>query len=564
MTVPEGLEGVVSPPDNLQQVLQEATAGDYEILGELGRGGMAAVFLAKDVSLARKVAIKTMLTELTARHDMVARFKREAQMAAQLSHPHIVQIHSVKQTKNIVYFVMKFIEGRDLVSIIGEQGAMDLDMTRLILQQAASALSFAHHRGVVHRDVKPANIMIDENGWAVMTDFGIAKIDDGSQLTATGAAVGTPHYMAPEQFHNKALTGAADQYALGIVAYEMLTGKKAFDGATLAEIITKHLFSPPPNLKVERPDLPENISETITRMLAKEPADRFADLDSAIAALGPPEPARVDATRGRLMSIARKQMERKPRLSVPMSPIPATRPSAPTSLIPESERTPLPSSSAPTPRVTPAIPAPTPRAATVAEFEPRKRKSALPWVVAATVLIVLAVPGYIFGKRFMDERARPENNASMKRGIQLWQQRRPADAASEFTIAAAELPKSALPHIYLSRLARERGDLPRATQEAVTAARLEPNNALALREMGAVFLARGDNVRARNFFLRSLRVNPSDRQAMGWLSCALMRAGDVQQAQRWSSRAGSGPWNACRPGAPAVVDTSALTVPPEP
>ncbi|MGH7678996.1 MAG: serine/threonine-protein kinase, partial [Gemmatimonadaceae bacterium] len=195
--------------DTLLPQLTEATAGEYQILGELGRGGMAAVYLARDVSLNRKVAIKTMLPELTARHDMVARFKREAQMAAGLSHPHIVQIHTVKQTEKLVYFVMKFIEGRDLVSIMAEHGRLDLNMTRLILQQAASALSFAHHRGVVHRDIKPANIMIDENGWAVVTDFGIAKIEDGSNLTATGTTVGTPHYMAPEQFHNKALTAAA-------------------------------------------------------------------------------------------------------------------------------------------------------------------------------------------------------------------------------------------------------------------------------------------------------------------------------------------------------------------
>src|SRR3954471_12329091 len=228
MSVTEGQNPVslnpdssVNDPDNLLPLIQEATAGDYEILGELGRGGMAAVYLANDVSLNRKVAIKTMLPELVSRHSMVARFKREAQMAAGLSHPHIVQIHSVKQTPKLVYFVMKFIEGRGLESIIEQQGALDLDMTRLILQQAASALSFAHHRGVVHRDVKPANIMIDENGWAVMTDFGIAKIDDGHNLTAAGTAVGTPHYMAPEQFHNEPLTPAADQYALGIVAYEM-------------------------------------------------------------------------------------------------------------------------------------------------------------------------------------------------------------------------------------------------------------------------------------------------------------------------------------------------------
>src|SRR6267142_741348 len=156
---------------------------------------------------------------------------------------------------------MKFIEGRGLDSIIGEHGALDVDMTRLILQQAASALTFAHHRGIIHRDVKPANIMIDENGWAVMTDFGIAKIDDGNNLTATGQAVGTPHYMAPEQFHNKPLSPAADQYSLGIVIYEMLTGKKPFDGSTLAEIITQHLFKEPPDIRVDRPDLPASVSD---------------------------------------------------------------------------------------------------------------------------------------------------------------------------------------------------------------------------------------------------------------------------------------------------------------
>jgi serine/threonine-protein kinase len=280
------------------------------------------------------VAIKTMLPELIGRQQMVQRFKREAQMAAGLSHPHIVQIHSVRQTNRIVYFVMKFIEGRGLDSIIGEHGALDVDMTRLILQQAASALTFAHHRGVIHRDVKPANIMIDENGWAVMTDFGIAKLDDGQNLTATGTAVGTPHYMAPEQFHNKPVTAAADQYSLGVVAYEMLTGKKPFDGASLAEIITAHLFTTPPDIDLTRADLPAGMSDTIERMLAKEPDARFPDLESAIAAFGPPDPAQVDVARGKLMSYARSSTERKPRLSVPMSPLPATRPSAPTTLVP--------------------------------------------------------------------------------------------------------------------------------------------------------------------------------------------------------------------------------------
>ena len=215
---PGGSEEVVdNGPDTVLPLLMEATAGEYEILGELGRGGMAIVYIASDLSLNRRVAIKTMLPELIGKATMVQRFKREAQMAAGLSHPHIVQIHSVKETKKIVYFVMKYIEGRSLGSIIEERGALDLDMARLIIQQSGSALSFAHHRGIVHRDVKPANIMIDENGWAVMTDFGIAKMGEstqGNQLTATGTTLGTPHYMAPEQFNDVPATGASDQLPL--------------------------------------------------------------------------------------------------------------------------------------------------------------------------------------------------------------------------------------------------------------------------------------------------------------------------------------------------------------
>jgi len=518
---------VANEPDTLLPQLTEATAGDYEILGELGRGGMAAVYLARDVSLNRKVAIKTMLPELTARHDMVARFKREAQMAAGLGHPHIVQIFSVKQTKSMVYFVMKFIEGRGLESIIDSHGALDLEMTRLILQQAASALSFAHHRGVVHRDVKPANIMIDENGWAVMTDFGIAKVDDGANLTATGTSVGTPHYMAPEQFHNQPLTAAADQYALGIVAYEMLTGKKPFDGTTLAEIITKHLFNPPPDISVDRPDLPETVSNAISRMLAKEPVGRFPDLDAAIAAFGPPNPAEVDAARGRLVAIARKATERKPRLSVPMSPIPsASRPSVPTTVIP----TPVPK---------PAVAAPP----TVIEAKPQKRRSVMPFIVAAMLLVSVAV--YFGVRRVMAARTGPEGNASLLRGIQMWQQGKGEIAELDFAKAAREMPRSALPHIYLSRLARERGDLNGARAEAAQAARLEPNNAIALREMGSVLLARGDLEGSRRFFVRSLRANPGDKTAMGWLACSLHRLGDSQQSARWSARAGPGAWSAC-------------------
>ncbi|HEX7939891.1 MAG TPA: serine/threonine-protein kinase, partial [Gemmatimonadaceae bacterium] len=336
-------------PDTVLPILQDATAGEYQILGELGRGGMAVVYLASDLSLNRKVAIKTMLPELVSRASMVQRFKREAQMAAGLSHPHIVQIHSVKETKRIVYFVMKYIEGRSLGSIIEERGALDLDMARLIIQQSGSALSFAHHRGVVHRDVKPANIMIDENGWAVMTDFGIAKSQESSQLTATGTTIGTPHYMAPEQFADKPATGASDQYALGVVAYEALSGKKPFDGKTFAEVITQHLFKEPPDVRTARPDLPEATANALVRMLAKEPSERFPDLDAAVAALGQPAQQSVDVVRAQLTAMARSGEQKKLRLSVPMSPIPMTRPSVKTTLVHTGEDVkPAAASSAPT------------------------------------------------------------------------------------------------------------------------------------------------------------------------------------------------------------------------
>jgi serine/threonine protein kinase len=311
--------------DTLAQLLTKATLGDYDIYGELGRGGMAAVYLGLDLALNRKVAIKTMLPELVSREGMVERFKREAQTAAALSHPHIIQIFSVKQTKDLVYFVMKFIEGRSLESVINEKSQLSADMSRMVLSQVASALAYAHRKHVVHRDIKPANIMIDEDGWAIVTDFGIAKVQEAQNLTATGTAIGTPHYMSPEQFHNKAITGQSDQYSLGIVAYEMLVGKKPFDGATYAEIITQHLFEAPPDIRVARPDVPESIASTIKRMLSKDPAERFPDLDAVAHELGVPQKTDGVAVRTEMITLAKNGPQKKVRMSVPISPIPASK-----------------------------------------------------------------------------------------------------------------------------------------------------------------------------------------------------------------------------------------------
>jgi serine/threonine protein kinase len=312
--------------DTLGAMLSEATLGDYDIYGELGRGGMAAVYLGLDISLNRKVAIKTMLPELVSREGMVARFRREAQTAAALSHPHIIQIFTVKQSKQLVYFVMKFVEGRSLESVMQERGQVPLATAQTILGQVASALDYAHKKHVVHRDIKPANIMIDEDGWAIVTDFGIAKVQEAQNLTATGTAIGTPHYMSPEQFHNKAVTGASDQYSLGVVAYEMLAGKKPFDGATYAEIITQHLFEQPPDIREINPAVSENVVQVIKKMLAKDPADRYPDLDTAIHALAiPTSKTEGDKIRTQMISLAKSGPEKKIRLSQPLSPIPITK-----------------------------------------------------------------------------------------------------------------------------------------------------------------------------------------------------------------------------------------------
>jgi tRNA A-37 threonylcarbamoyl transferase component Bud32 len=314
--------------DTLGQLLSTATLGEYDIYGELGRGGMAAVYLGLDLALNRKVAIKTMLPEIMQREGMVQRFKREAQTAAALSHPHVIQIYTVKETKQLVYFVMKFIEGRSLESVILEKGKLPLEMAQVLLSQVASALAYAHRKGVVHRDVKPANIMIDEDGWAIVTDFGIAKVQEAQNLTATGTAIGTPHYMSPEQFHNKAVTGQSDQYSLGVVAYEMLLGKKPFDGATYAEIITQHLFEPVPDVRKLRPEVPDHVAAAIQRMLAKDPAERFVDLDAAAVALGTPQKAEGDVVRTQMISLAKNGPQKKVRMSVPMSPIPVAKKTA--------------------------------------------------------------------------------------------------------------------------------------------------------------------------------------------------------------------------------------------
>ena len=189
MNMPMAASSAELAAEQMLTMLREASLGDYEILGELGRGGMATVYLGHDIALDRKVAIKIMNPQTLMGEGMLDRFKREARTAASLSHPHIIPIYLVKETDRILYFVMKFVQGRGLDSIIKEKGP--LPMVRSIVTKVGEALGYAHRRGVVHRDIKPANIMIDVEGMPIVTDFGIAKVADHQGLTMTGATIGT-------------------------------------------------------------------------------------------------------------------------------------------------------------------------------------------------------------------------------------------------------------------------------------------------------------------------------------------------------------------------------------
>ncbi len=293
-------------PNAQLDALRHATLGEYEILAELGRGGMATVHLAHDLALDRKVAIKVLAPALLAMGEgMVERFKREARTAAALSHPHIIPIYAVKESEHVLYFVMKYVQGRALDTVIRDVGTLPIAMVQTILAQVGDALGYAHRHGVIHRDVKSANIMLDEDGWAVVTDFGIAKVVQAEGLTMTGVTVGTPTYMSPEQCETREVTGASDQYSLGVVAYEMLTGRLPFLGESTMSVMYAHFNQRPRPVAELRPDCLPNLAAGVMRMLEKDPAQRWPSMDDIVAVCGRPSLRHDDPVRGEMITLAK-------------------------------------------------------------------------------------------------------------------------------------------------------------------------------------------------------------------------------------------------------------------
>jgi serine/threonine-protein kinase len=306
-----GEAGSASVIENLQNRLQRLVQGKYLIKRLLGKGGMGAVFLADDLTLDREVAIKVLPPDFSSDPQVIKRFQQEAKTAAKLDHVNIIPIYRVESDEGLNYFVMKFISGTSLEDLLDSKQEISYDYAQRILWEAACALGHAHSRGVVHRDVKPANIMFDHDGKVMLTDFGIGKLlQSATGLTGTGMIIGTPHYMAPEQAKGQPVDGRADQYSLGVVGYRLLSGSLPFSGDSVHTILYKHIFEEAPRLSGLRQNAPKFLTDPIQRALSKEPAQRFPTMEDFASALWPeqavsasgkatPKPARLaPAARG--------------------------------------------------------------------------------------------------------------------------------------------------------------------------------------------------------------------------------------------------------------------------
>jgi hypothetical protein len=264
--------------DYLHDRLVAAVGDHYLIETELGRGGMAAVFGALDLRLNRRVAIKVLPPEHAFNASVRSRFIREAQMAAQLTHPNIVPIYTVDEREGLVYFIMALVDGQSLAKRLHDEGALPVDDVRAIIGSVADALDYAHKQGVIHRDIKPDNILLDRTTRRPMvTDFGIARAAaEESRLTVTGMAVGTPAYMSPEQaMGERDVDMRSDIYSLGVVAYQTLAGETPFKATNTPAMLMKHVSEPPPPLRGRRADAPSGLVYAIDRALAKRPEDRW-------------------------------------------------------------------------------------------------------------------------------------------------------------------------------------------------------------------------------------------------------------------------------------------------
>lgn len=247
----------------------------YEIIKTIGEGGMANVYLANDTILDRKVAIKVLRGDLSNDEKFIRRFKREALSVSNLSHPNIVEVYDVGEEDGNYYIVMEYIEGKTLKQLLQKRGALTLNEVIDIMAQLTDGLAHAHEAYIIHRDIKPQNIMIEDNGLVKITDFGIAMALNSTQLTQTNSVMGSVHYLPPEQANGKGSTVKSDIYSLGILMYELLTGSVPFKGDTAVEIALKHMKEKIPSIRKQNPTIPQSVENIVLKATAKNPKNRY-------------------------------------------------------------------------------------------------------------------------------------------------------------------------------------------------------------------------------------------------------------------------------------------------
>jgi hypothetical protein len=295
--------------------LEQALGEGYRLGEPLGRGGFAVVYAATDQQLKRRIAVKVLRRELASVPGALERFRREAEAVARLRHPNIIPIYAVGSREDLAYFLMPLIEGGSLADGLVREPRLAVAEVRRVLRESAAGLAAAHRAGIVHRDIKPDNMLLEgPERRVVLTDFGIAKAlgGDTGTLTQTGAVIGTPHYMSPEQASGeRAIDHRADIYSLGVVAYQMLTGQVPFNGATLAAVLVQHLTAEPPPISRSRPDCPPALAAAVARCLAKTPDERWGSVEDFAHALETAE-ATTTAFRPAIRSSGARAVENAP------------------------------------------------------------------------------------------------------------------------------------------------------------------------------------------------------------------------------------------------------------
>jgi serine/threonine protein kinase len=265
--------------------LQRSLAGEFAVEREIGRGAMAIVYKATENELNRTVALKVLPPSAPVSRQVAERFKREARLAASLDHPNIIPVYRVGQAGSTHFIAMKYVDGRGLDEILESQGPLPIPVVLHVMRAAIAALAYAHRQGIVHRDVKGGNIMVDRDGRVMVTDFGIARAMEDASLTATGSVVGTPFYMSPEQCAARRIGPQSDQYSIGVVAFQMLTGFVPFNAETLPGIMHHHFYSPVPDLSASRRGVPPALMTIINRALSKKADHRYPTTDAMLAAV---------------------------------------------------------------------------------------------------------------------------------------------------------------------------------------------------------------------------------------------------------------------------------------